>query len=182
MEKAGPTQLSGLAPSSPVPTNAGLLIWFSVSCSLLLLLLFELHHFLTYKTKTWFECVCVLKGLTYLFYLASIFLSLSTHTHTQTNFMFLLHFSACVSLTDPSAPPLPPPFLCHTHFVPMATGITTEQRWLCQMHVRFDHYGKKKKKEVWGCGCHGYGYTTPVETVWVWLPWIRAYTEKPYNV
>lgn len=102
MEKPSPTQLSGPAPSLPVPTKH----WFPDLIFCLLLSpssLFEQQRFLIYKTKTYARvCVSVCGNLfllfRYVFYPSPLFLSIHTYTHTTCS----SYVSLCVCPCDPT--------------------------------------------------------------------------------
>lgn len=160
MEKPGPTQLSGPAPSSPEPTKSWVL--YQINCLLLSpYSLFEQQHFLIYETKTvcvacvWCYCLWGLFPLIKMnqICILSVFsVSINTHKHTYTTCSS--YVPLCVSLYDPNCNSFPSAHRpCHS------TPSHTHCRHGNGVYLRANDDFARCIWKQFECGCHGHGDT-----------------------
>lgn len=122
--------------------------------------LFEQQRFLIYKTKTLLVarvCVCVCSHESHMHFIHFLCFTYTMFLSCSSCVSVCVCVCVCVSLSDPSATVFPPPTThvtlpLATPTVAMATGITTEQRWLCQMYMGLPW-------KLIESGCHGYDTT-----------------------
>lgn len=115
MEKPGPTQLGGPAPSLPVPTKK-LASWFNFLSPARSFLSFWTAAFPDLLNKdsvcrvcVWVQTFFLLFRLRHMHFIHLLSFHHHTHSHTHTHHMFLICFPMRVSSRDPCVKAFPPP-------------------------------------------------------------------------